>query len=63
MTREVIAVSPKTSLPEAARQLFECEVDGLPVLDDRRLVGSSDILKVFADVEVVAQSGPRRASS
>lgn len=34
MTREVVAISPRTSLQEAARQLFECEVDGLPVIDD-----------------------------
>jgi len=53
MTREVIAVSPRTSLQEAARLLLECEVNGLPVVDNRKLVGvitTSDILKVFADV-------------
>lgn len=53
MTREVIAASPRTSLQEAARLLVECEVNGLPVVDDRKLVGvitTSDILKVFADV-------------
>ena len=54
MTREVIMVSPRTSIQEAARILFECEVDGLPVVEDERLVGiitRSDILKVFANIE------------
>lgn len=53
MTREVIAASPRTSLQEAARLLLECEVNGLPVVDNQKLVGvitTSDILKVFADV-------------
>jgi len=62
MTREVIAVSPRTSIQEAARQLLECDVDGLPVVDNRKLVGvitRSDILKVFADVEPSTQT-PRR---
>lgn len=39
MTREVITISPRTSLQEAARQLLECDVDGLPVVDNRKLVG------------------------
>ena len=63
MSRAVIAVSPRSSLQEAARQLFECEVDGLPVVDERKLVGvitRSDILKVFAEVEPVGQLGLKR---
>jgi CIC family chloride channel protein len=57
MTREVITISPRTSMQEAARQLLESDIDGLPVVDNRKLVGivtRSDILKVFAEVE----SGP-----
>lgn len=57
MTREVITVSPTTSVQEAARLLFECEVDGLPVVDKGKLVGvitRSDLLKVFAGVEPTA---------
>lgn len=60
----MVAVSPRTSLQEAARQLLECEVDGLPVIDERKLVGvitRSDVLKVFAEVEPVGQVGPKRA--
>lgn len=63
MTREVVTVSPRTSIQEAARTLFECEVDGLPVLEDERLVGiitRSDILKVFADIEPGAVQRLRR---
>src|SRR5208282_2605960 len=51
MTREVITVSPKTSIQEAARLLLVCEVDGLPVVENQKLVGiitRSDILRVFA---------------
>jgi CBS domain-containing protein len=63
MTREVITVSPRTSLQEAARLLLECDIDGLPVVDKGKLVGvitRSDILKVFADVEEKPHLGPRR---
>lgn len=54
MTREVVAVSPRTSIQEAARLLFECEVEGLPVVDKEKFVGfitRSDILKAFSGLE------------
>lgn len=54
MTRDVVAVSPRTSLQEAARLLFECEIDGLPVVDKEKFVGfitRSDILKAFSGLE------------
>jgi CBS domain-containing protein/nucleotide-binding universal stress UspA family protein len=54
MTDEVVTVSPRTSIQEAARILFECEVDGLPVVENQRLVGiitRSDILRAFARVD------------
>ena len=63
MSREVVSVSPRTSIQEAARRLVECEVDGLPVLEDGKLAGvitRSDILKAFADVDTAPPSGPRR---
>lgn len=53
MTREVVAVAPRTSLQEAARILLECEIEGLPVVENGKLIGvisRSDILKVFAGV-------------
>jgi len=54
MTRDVVPVSPMTSMREAALLLFESEVEGLPVVDNQKLVGiitRSDILKVFAETE------------
>lgn len=58
MTRDVVSVSPRTSIQEAARLLLECEVDGLPVIDDGQLVGiitRSDVLQIVAEVA----TGPR----
>ena len=58
MTRDVVSVSPRTSVQEAARLLLECEVDGLPVIDDGQLVGvitRSDLLQIVAKVA----TGPR----
>ena len=52
MTRDLVTVSPRTSIQEAARLLVECEIDALPVLENQRLVGMvtrSDILKAFGD--------------
>jgi CBS domain-containing protein len=54
MTRDVISISPRASLQEAGRLLFECEVNALPVVDEERLVGvitRSDVLKAFAHIE------------
>jgi len=54
MTSEVLTVSPRSSIQEAARLLLECEVEALPVVDDQKLVGiitRSDILKAFSSVE------------
>jgi len=54
MTRDVVPVSPMTSMREAALLLFESEVEGLPVIENQKLVGMitrSDILKVFAQAE------------
>jgi CBS domain-containing protein/nucleotide-binding universal stress UspA family protein len=54
MTREVVAVSPRTSIQEAARLLFECEVEGLPVVEKETFVGfvtRSDVLKAFSGLE------------
>ncbi len=53
MTRDVVTVSPGISIQEAARLLVEYEVNGLPVVEDEKLLGiitRSDILKVFAGV-------------
>ncbi len=63
MSREVLTVSPRTSIQEAARELYESEVEALPVVEEGKLVGvitRSDILKVFAGIEAETHSGPRR---
>jgi len=48
MTTEVIAVTPATSVQEAARLLLECKIGGLPVMDGERVAGVitvEDIIK------------------
>ncbi len=49
MTREVITVSPETSVEEVARLFAQRRISGVPVVDDqRRVVGvvtQSDLLK------------------
>jgi acetoin utilization protein AcuB len=50
MTAEVVTVAPETPIRQAGRLVLECEVTGLPVVQDERLVGiitRSDILKAF----------------
>ncbi len=64
MTRDLISVSSLTSLQETARMLFECEVDALPVVDGKKLVGiisRSDVLRAFAEIEPVRADEPARA--
>jgi CBS domain-containing protein len=54
MTREVVTISPMTSIQEAARMLLECEVDALPVMDNDKLAGiitRSDILGAFSGAQ------------
>ena len=55
MTSELITVSPRMPLEEAARLLLIHKIGALPVLDENELVGiisTSDILQAF--VELVA---------
>jgi CBS domain-containing protein len=50
MTRDLVAVGPRTSIQEAARLLVECEIDALPVVENQKLHGiitRSDILTAF----------------
>lgn len=51
MTREAVTVTPDVSIREVARLLVECDVNGLPVLENGRVVGvitATDVLKALA---------------
>lgn len=53
MSEKVITVSPSTTVEEAAQILLKHQIDGLPVMDEGRLVGiitTSDVMKAFLDV-------------
>ncbi len=51
MTEDVVSVTPQTSIHEAARLIVQCDIGGLSVVDNGRLVGvltTTDLLKAFA---------------
>lgn len=53
MTETPLTVSPSTPVEEAARLMLTHQISGLPVLDNRKLVGiitTSDILKAFLEL-------------
>lgn len=52
MTREVISVTPETSIEAAANLLLDHKIGGLPVLDGERLVGiitEGDVLRALIE--------------
>lgn len=52
MTREVISVTPETSIEAAANLLLAHKIGGLPVLDGERLVGiitEGDVLRALIE--------------
>lgn len=54
MTREVVSVTPETSIEAAASLLLAHKVGGLPVLDGERLVGiitEGDLLRALLERE------------
>lgn len=55
MTREVLTLSPRESISDAARLLSERKIGGMPVLDEQgALVGvitTSDVLRAFAELQ------------
>lgn len=54
MTKEVVKISQKSSLREAAKILRENEISGAPVVEDGELIGmisEKDILKTFKEEE------------
>ncbi len=67
MTREVIAVTPETSLVDAARLMIEHKIGGLPVLSDGGhvvgVVTESDIFRALVsliEIDDDSRSGPDR---
>ncbi len=60
MTREVISVTPETSIQAAANLLVVHKIGGLPVLDGERLVGiitEVDLLKALLEREQGEEQG------
>ncbi len=50
MTDAVVTVTPDTSIRQAARTMLECEIGGIPVVENGRVVGvvtTSDVLKAL----------------
>ncbi len=50
MTRDVITVSPKMEIAHAAKLLLEKGINGVPVVDEGKLVGvvgKEDVLRTF----------------
>jgi len=63
MSENPVAVTPATTLEEAARIMLERQFGGLPVISDGRLVGiitASDILEAFLDVMGASHGGSTR---
>jgi acetoin utilization protein AcuB len=62
MTRKVYTVTPDTPIEEAARLMLTHKIGGLPVLNERTLVGiitETDILRAFMEVMGVQQEQTR----
>jgi acetoin utilization protein AcuB len=52
MTENPLTVTPAIPLEAAARQMLDCKLDSLPVVEDGKLVGiitTTDILKAFLE--------------
>ncbi len=63
MTKDPIAVTPGTTVEEAAQIMLERQIGGLPVVADGHLVGivtASDVLRAFLDVMGASHGGSSR---
>jgi CBS domain-containing protein len=56
MTAEVISVSPEASLKEAARQMIDAGISGLPVVD-----GAGTLVGIISEADFVKTEAGRRA--
>ncbi len=62
MTPEVVTITDDTPIEEAARIMADCEVSGLPVMREGKLVGlitETDLFKVFLELFGARESGVR----
>ncbi len=62
MTTDVVTVNDDTPIEEAARIMADCDVSGLPVMRDGKLVGlitETDLFKVFLELFGARESGVR----
>jgi len=62
MTKEIISVTPETTLEEAARLIADNKIGGLPVIDKKILVGvitESDLFHVFLELFGAREKGIR----
>jgi acetoin utilization protein AcuB len=63
MTEKVRTVSPCTTVEEAAQIMLKFKIGGLPVVENRRLVGiitTSDVMKAFLDTMGASQPASTR---
>lgn len=62
MTADVVTVTEDTPIEEAARIMADCDISGLPVMRDGKLVGlitETDIFKIFLELFGARESGVR----
>jgi acetoin utilization protein AcuB len=62
MTRDVITVADDTPIEEAARIMADCQISGLPVIRDGKMVGlitETDVFKLFLELFGARYKGVR----
>ncbi|MFP4483959.1 MAG: CBS and ACT domain-containing protein [Spirochaetaceae bacterium] len=62
MTKEVVTVTPDTLIEDAAREMVDHDIGGLPVMSEATVVGiitESDLFKLFIELFGTRQSGLR----
>jgi acetoin utilization protein AcuB len=66
MTKKVVAVDRDTPIEEAARIMADKQIGGLPVMDDKKVVGlitETDLFKVFLELMGARDKGIRVTAS
>jgi acetoin utilization protein AcuB len=63
MTKDLLTVTPRATLEQAAKLMLSHKISGLPVTDAGKLVGiitTSDILQAFLDILGASEEGSSR---